>query len=79
MRRGVATHGFAVNVDNDLEPFSWVVPCGLRLPMTSLAQETGRAGLLPCFRRRIAHAWAQETGARQRLVAPARLERLLSR
>ena len=27
--RGVTTHGFAVNVDNDLQPFEWVVPCGL--------------------------------------------------
>ena len=25
----VSMHGFAVNVDNDLEPFSWIVPCGL--------------------------------------------------
>lgn len=75
---GVATHGFAVNVDNDLEPFSWVVPCGLTLPMTSLAAETARSGLLPCFRRRVAHAWAQELGARQRLVTRARLERALT-
>ena len=28
-RAGVTTHGFAVNVDNDLTPFSWVVACGL--------------------------------------------------
>ena len=27
--RGVTTHGFAVNVENDLQPFSWVVACGL--------------------------------------------------
>ncbi|MEZ5124260.1 MAG: lipoyl(octanoyl) transferase LipB [Solirubrobacterales bacterium] len=27
--RGVTTHGLAVNVDNDLEPWSWIVPCGL--------------------------------------------------
>ena len=27
--RGVTTHGFAVNVDNDLTPFGWVVACGL--------------------------------------------------
>ena len=27
--RGVTTHGFAVNVENDLQPFSWIVPCGL--------------------------------------------------
>jgi lipoyl(octanoyl) transferase len=27
--RGVTTHGFAVNVDNDLQPFEWIVPCGI--------------------------------------------------
>jgi lipoyl(octanoyl) transferase len=38
--RGVTTHGFAVNVDNDLEPFSWIVPCGLAgVRMTSIAAE----------------------------------------
>jgi lipoyl(octanoyl) transferase len=38
--RGVTTHGFAVNVDNDLDPFSWVVACGLPdVTMTSLARE----------------------------------------
>src|SRR5205085_5851520 len=42
--RGVTTHGFAVNVENDLEPFTWVVPCGLDgVLMTSLAAETGRS------------------------------------
>ena len=41
--RGVATHGFAVNVENDLQPFSWIVPCGLDgVQMTSLIKETGR-------------------------------------
>ena len=29
VQRGVTTHGFAVNVDNDLTPFEWVVACGL--------------------------------------------------
>jgi len=38
--RSITTHGFAVNVANDLEPFSWVVPCGLpEVQMTSLAAE----------------------------------------
>jgi lipoyl(octanoyl) transferase len=38
--RGVTTHGFAVNVNNDLEPFSWVVACGLpEVEMTSIAGE----------------------------------------
>jgi lipoyl(octanoyl) transferase len=42
--RGVTTHGFAVNVENDLQPFGWIVPCGLDgVAMTSLIKETGRS------------------------------------
>jgi lipoyl(octanoyl) transferase len=41
--RGVTTHGFAVNVSNDLAPFSWVLACGLPdVQMTSLAAELQR-------------------------------------
>ena len=41
--RGVTTHGFAVNVNNDLQPFGWIVPCGIdHCQMTSLARERGR-------------------------------------
>jgi lipoyl(octanoyl) transferase len=40
--KGVTTHGFAVNVRNDLQPFGWVVPCGLpEVQMTSVIKETG--------------------------------------
>ena len=43
--RGVTTHGFAVNVNNDLQPFEWVVPCGIEgVRMTSLCRELGAAG-----------------------------------
>ncbi len=43
LQRGVTTHGFAVNLCNDLEPFSWIVACGLPgVSMTSLAQELRR-------------------------------------
>jgi lipoate-protein ligase B len=42
VQRGVTTHGLAVNVDNDLEPFSWITPCGLEgVQMTSLQRELG--------------------------------------
>ena len=73
--RGVTTHGFAVNVHNDLDPFSWVVACGLPdVSMTSLAQESaGECESLSCFRRRIAHAFCQAHDRRQRLVSPRRL------
>jgi len=29
VRRGISFHGFALNVNNSLEPFSWINPCGL--------------------------------------------------
>ena len=73
--RGVTTHGFAVNVDNDLQPFNWVVPCGIEgVRMTSVLRETGRPGGLECFRRRMAWRLAEALGRRQRLVSLRRLD-----
>ena len=74
VRRGITTHGFAVNVDMDLEPWTWIVPCGLTAQMTSIAAETGASEGVACFRKRMAYAYARELGARQRLVTPARLD-----
>ncbi|HEX3433641.1 MAG TPA: lipoyl(octanoyl) transferase LipB [Solirubrobacteraceae bacterium] len=74
--RGVTTHGFAVNVDNDLQPFSWVVACGLPdVQMTSIAAELGaaRAPGLACFRKEMAYRFALAHGRRQRLVSARRL------
>jgi lipoyl(octanoyl) transferase len=76
--RGVTTHGFAVNVQNDLRPFDWVVACGIQgVEMTSIERETHLRSL-PCFRRRMAHQFALAHHARQRLVSPARLESMLA-
>jgi lipoate-protein ligase B len=79
LARGVTTHGWAVNVENDLQPFSWVVACGLpEVQMTSLIRETGRgAGQMPCFRKRAAYEVARALGRRQRLMSLARLEAAL--
>ncbi len=76
LARGVTTHGWAVNVENDLRPFEWVVACGLAgVQMTSLIAETGRpAGQMRCFRKRAAYEVARALGRRQRLVSPTRLE-----
>jgi len=72
----VTTHGFALNVENDLTPFSWIVPCGLDgVRMTSLIEETRRPpGQMKCVRRRVAWQVAQALGARQRLVTLGRLQ-----
>ena len=76
LSRQVTTHGFAVNVENDLQPFQWVVACGLDgVRMTSLIQETGRdVGQMHCFRKRAAWQVAEALGRRQRLVSLAQLE-----
>jgi len=72
--RGVTTHGFAVNVDNDLRPFEWIVPCGLDgVRMTSLVEEAGPRDAR-CFRRRIAFRLAEQLDLRQRLVSLPRRE-----
>jgi lipoyl(octanoyl) transferase len=40
--RGITTHGLAVNINNDLQPFEWIVPCGIQgVAMTSVAEELG--------------------------------------
>jgi lipoyl(octanoyl) transferase len=48
--RGITTHGFAINVNNDLQPFEWVVPCGIEAcRMTSLSRELGAEQDLEAF------------------------------
>jgi lipoate-protein ligase B len=74
VQRGVTTHGFAVNVDNDLQPFEWIVPCGIEgLRMTSLYKETGQIDGMRCFRKRVAWRFAEAYGLRQRIVSLERL------
>jgi lipoate-protein ligase B len=73
--RGVSMHGFAVNVDCDLQPFEWIVPCGIDgVRMTSLYLATGLTDRMGCFRKRVAWRFAEAFGLRQRLVT---LDRLL--
>jgi len=39
---GITTHGLAINVNNDLQPFEWIVPCGIEgVAMTSIARQLG--------------------------------------
>jgi lipoyl(octanoyl) transferase len=50
VNRGVTTHGFAINVNNDLQPFEWIVPCGIEsCRMTSLSRELGAEQDLDAF------------------------------
>ena len=74
--RGVSAHGFALNVDNDVA----AVPPGHRLRAAGRPHDLGRArvrraGTLPCMRKRVAYAFAQAHGMRQRIVTPRRRHR----
>lgn len=72
--RRVSTHGFAVNADNDLEPFGWIVPCGLEgVAITSIARESGRTQTLDGFRARIAQQFALAFERDAQVVAPEQL------
>lgn len=40
IKKGISMHGLALNINPDLEPFSWINPCGLNdISMTSLEKE----------------------------------------
>jgi lipoyl(octanoyl) transferase len=42
VRRWTTLHGIALNCNNDLAPFQWIVPCGIKgYGVTSLSMETG--------------------------------------
>jgi lipoyl(octanoyl) transferase len=58
--RGITTHGLAVNVENDLQPFEWVVPCGIQgVGMTSIAREGGRDANVAAFGDTVARHFAE--------------------
>jgi lipoyl(octanoyl) transferase len=60
VNRGVTTHGFAINVNNDLQPFEWIVPCGIEsCRMTSLARERGAEQDLDAFADTIAEQFGR--------------------
>ncbi|CCK80259.1 lipoyl(octanoyl) transferase LipB [Desulfobacula toluolica] len=40
VKKGICFHGLAMNINTDLEPFSWINPCGLtNVSMTSIKKE----------------------------------------
>lgn len=58
--RSVTTHGLAINVNNDLQPFEWVVPCGIEgVAMTSLARELGAEQDFDAFAERLVAAYSE--------------------
>jgi lipoyl(octanoyl) transferase len=65
VNRAITTHGFAVNVNNDLQPFEWIVPCGIEAcRMTSLSRELGEIQDLDAFATTIRDRFGEIYGRR---------------
>ena len=63
VRRGVTTHGLALNVNTDLRWFAEMIPCGiLDKEVTSLARELGHAVNMAEVEDRLADALARAFG-----------------
>jgi lipoyl(octanoyl) transferase len=74
VRRGVTTHGLAVNVNNDLQPFEWVVPCGIEgCAVTSLSRELGAEQGLAAFADALAAHYGEVFERRLVATDPAEL------
>jgi lipoyl(octanoyl) transferase len=72
--RGVSTHGLAVNVNNDLQPFEWIVPCGIDAArMTSMAAELRGLVDFDAFADEVERAFAAELGREIEPAEPAAL------
>src|SRR5204862_1839632 len=70
VNRGVTTHGFAINVNNDLQPFEWIVPCGIEAcRMTSLTRELGAKQDLDAFATTVRDRFGEIYGREPREVS----------
>lgn len=62
--RWVTSHGFALNVETDLQYFQYIIPCGLTLPVTSmraLGVGAGMAEVKLALRQQFAKVFGYET------------------
>jgi lipoyl(octanoyl) transferase len=76
--RGITTHGFAINVNNDLQPFEWIVPCGIEsCRMTSLTRELGAEKDLGEFATTVRDSFGEIYGRAPREVPAEELEERL--
>ncbi len=65
--RWVTSHGFALNVDTDLNYFKYIVPCGLTQPVTSmraLGSSASRQEMVAALARKFARVFDRTTIAR---------------
>lgn len=79
IERGVTLHGFALNVNMDLSPFSRIVPCGLTgCRITSMAEALGSTLSLAGVRSVLQHAFSRTFNIQWTSVTTAQLAETVS-
>jgi lipoate-protein ligase B len=72
--RGITTHGLSVNVNNDLQPFEWIVPCGIEgCQVSSLSRELDAEADFDAFAGTVAERYAAVYERKPATVTPAEL------
>jgi lipoyl(octanoyl) transferase len=79
VNRGITTHGLAINVNNDLQPFEWIVPCGIEgVQMTSVCRELGAEHDLGAAMTAVAAAYGEAFDRKPVEISAAGSRRLLA-
>lgn len=72
IRHGITYHGLALNVNPDLEPFSWINPCGLSgVSMTSMERELSKSLDISSIKKEMAGEIARVFGCTTTLLSAA--------
>ncbi len=75
VERGITYHGFALNVNTNLEHFQWIVPCGVAdKPVTSMQKELGRPIEMQLVRERAMWNFSQVFAVSMEEVTAAQLQ-----
>ncbi len=77
IRRGISFHGFALNIDVSLEPFSWINPCGLKgTQMTSMENQLNHRVPINKVRQTLKHHIETVFGVGLERMHPSELENI---
>ncbi|MDP8255504.1 MAG: lipoyl(octanoyl) transferase LipB [Candidatus Alcyoniella australis] len=75
VQHGVTTHGFALNLNNELRPFDYFAPCGIEdAKVTSLKRITGEELCLPEVSRRFIDYFGETSGISAQIESADALE-----
>jgi lipoyl(octanoyl) transferase len=80
LKQWITMHGFAFNVNTQLEHFRWIVPCGIAdKGVTSLERLTGKTQDIPTLKRQLTDCFAAIFGLEIVKMSRAELESFIGK